>query len=229
MAWNGDNKSLMYNSKMCGAFGMGGYSGFGASINILLRFELENKPHWKESYNIRPTQEALIVTRNSPNKGVISKFGIKAPWDEGKLLINAQSETVAEKRTFKKMFRETRCLIPATWFFEWKRLEDGKQPYAFSLKSEEVFSFAGIYNDSGFVILTSRPNSLMEDIHNRMPCILKPEDEDIWLNPDTNENHLLELLSPYPPDDMKRWAVSTLVNKPANNFPEILRPLNPSN
>ena len=210
---------------MCGAYGMGGYSGFGGSINLLLRFELENDPQFKESFNIRPSQEALIVTRNSPNKGELRRFGISASWDEGKLLINAQSETVAEKRTFKGMFKESRCLIPATWFFEWKRLKDGsKSPYAFSLKNHEVFSFAGLYNDTGFVILTTKPNHLMHDVHNRMPCILTKAQEDEWLNHDTAEIKLHDMLNPFNDDLMTKWAVSTLVNRAENNFPEVLKP-----
>ena len=78
------------------------------------------------------------------------------PWDEKKSLINAKSETVSTLRTYKTLFRESRCLVPADVFFEWKRLSDGKQPYAFGLKDGSVFSFAGLSTDTGFVILTTR-------------------------------------------------------------------------
>lgn len=209
---------------MCGAYG---FSSFGGSVNVWLRYELDNKPEVRESFNIRPSLPALVVTRNSPNKGEIKSFGIKAPWDDKKLLINAKSETVAELRTFAKMFRESRCLIPATYFFEWQRTKEGKQPYAFSLKDNEPFSFAGLYRDDGFVILTTKPNTLMEDVHNRMPVILSREDEDLYLNPDTEEAHLLEMLEPYPVDEMRRWAVSSLVNRPSNNGPEVLKEVTP--
>jgi putative SOS response-associated peptidase YedK len=123
------------------------------------------------------------------------------------------------------MFREGRCLIPATHFFEWQKLADGKQPFAFALSEQKAFAFAGVYNDSGFVILTTLPNTLMEPVHNRMPCILAKDVEDDWLNPDTSEDQLIAMLKPYPADQMKKWPVSSLVNKPQNNFPEILKPI----
>ena len=100
-----------------------------------------------------------------------------------------------------------------------------EQPYAFGLKDGAVFSFAGLYTDQGFVILTTRPNHLMEDVHTRMSVLLRPEDEGMWLNPDSEEDRLLQLLIPHPDADMKRWPVSSLVNKASNNFPEILAPV----
>lgn len=209
---------------MCGAFG---FSGFGGSTSVTLRYGLSNKPKIRESYNIRPSLPALVVTRNSPNHGDYMSFGIPAPWNEKQLLINAKSETVAELRTFAKMFRESRCIIPATFFFEWKKTKEGKQPFAFALKDNKPFSFAGIYRNEGFVILTTKPNSIMEDVHNRMPVMLSQEDEDLWLNPDTEETHLLEMLEPYPTSKMKKWAVSSLVNRPTNNSPEVLKEVAP--
>lgn len=208
---------------MCGAFG---YTKERGKAHFEKRFMLERFPeHNWHSYNIRPTQESYVIVRKSPNRAVKFVFGIPAPWDEKHFLINAQSETVSEKRSFAKMFRESRCLIIADVFYEWKRLPDGKQPYAFSLKNGETFSFAGIHNDEGFIILTTKPNTLMEDVHNRMPVILHRDDEDVWLNPDTEVEHLQKTLRPYPAQEMKRWAISSLVSKSSNNFPEILKPM----
>ncbi|HYF75382.1 MAG TPA: SOS response-associated peptidase [Candidatus Nitrosocosmicus sp.] len=207
---------------MCGAFG---FSGFSGSINVQLRYELNNKPHVRDSYNIRPSMDALVVTRNSPNTGKILKFGIKAPWDERQLLINAKSETAAELRSFKTLFHESRCLIPASHFFEWQRGEDHKIPFCIKLKTERVFSFAGLHNEEGFVILTTSPNSLMKPIHSRMPCILDPDNEDDWLNPDTDIDKLQEMLHPYNPKDMDAYEVSTAVNSSKSQSEEVVKPV----
>lgn len=208
---------------MCGAFG---FSGFPKSINIFWRYYMTNKPVIRETNNIRPSMEALVVTRNSPCTGSYKRFGIKAPWSASQLLINAQSETVAEKKSFAHMFRESRCLIPATHFFEWKKLEDGKkQPYLFKLKNGEPYSFAGICNDEGFVILTAAPNSLMSPIHNRQPCILRQEDEEDYLNEDTEADRIMEILNPFPASEMTSFKVSSLVSSPKNQGPEVIKPL----
>lgn len=207
---------------MCGRYG------FTKKSDLKRRYDLaydDEILEWRESYNIAPTQPAVIITKNSPNAAHIRKFGIKAPWKESMLLINAQSETVIEKRTYKTMFRESRCLIPADFFYEWKKTTDGKQPYAFSLQDEGIMSFAGIYNDEGFVILTGKPNELMKDVHDRHPIILRKEDEETWLNLDTDEDQLMNLLRPYPASEMKKWEVSTAVNSPRNNSSEIIRPV----
>ncbi len=206
---------------MCAAVGIYGER---AADYWQRKYELNKFPEhdWK-SYNIRPSQETNIIVRNSPTKMVRLQFGIKAPWNDKQLLINAQSETVAEKRSFVKMFREGRGILPADVFYEWKKLHDGKQPYAFALKNEETMSIAVIHNDEGFVILTTSPNHLMEDVHNRMPCLIKDKDIDDWLNPDTEDEQLLKMLSPYPDSEMKKWPISSLVNKPQNNFPEVLK------
>ena len=127
---------------MCGAYGLGGFSSFKGSVNILLRLQIQNKLDIPESPNIRPSMKALTVHRNSPNTGENLEFGIEAPWKEGQLLINAKSETVNQLRTFSKMFRESRCLVPATHYFEWMKNDDGsKTPYCFRLKKRKTILF----------------------------------------------------------------------------------------
>lgn len=207
---------------MCGRFGFT----YTLKRKVQERFDLANLFELESSYNIAPSQPALIVTRHSPNKAEIRRFGIEAPWKKDMLLINAQSETVLGKHTFAKMFRESRCLIPASFFYEWKRTKDGKQPYAFTLGNEKMFSLAGIYNDEGFVILTTAPSEVMKDIHNRQPLILYEEDENLWLNPDTDPDLLKDIMEPT--QGLRIWPVSTLVNSPKNNFPEIVTPLTSS-
>jgi putative SOS response-associated peptidase YedK len=210
---------------MCGAYGFLGTSGFKSSINILLRYQLKNNPQTQDMFNIRPSMKALVITRNSPNTGKILPFGIKAPWEESQLLINAKSETVSQLRTFKNMFKEGRCLVPASFFFEWQKQEDMKKPYCIKLKDTDVFSLAGLYNNDGFVILTTTPNDLMKPIHNRMPVILNKEDENIWLNKDSEEGSLTDLFAPYDASRMEAYPVSSLVNSAKNQSEQIIRPL----
>lgn len=216
---------------MCGRFG------FTLIADTWSRYEIEAPPtHISTRYNIAPSQEALVVTRNSPKKGQLMQFGLLPFWaKENKgYVINARSETIFEKTMFKKSVVERRCLIPASFFFEWKRTPEIKIPYAFKLKDEELFSFAGIYNETkidgknilSFAIITTSPNDLMRSVHDRMPVILSREEEDEWLDPDMIEpERIKKFLDPYPALEMKSWKISTLVNKPQNDFKEILNPL----
>ena len=216
---------------MCGRFG------FTLIAGTWSRYEIEAPPtHISSRYNIAPSQDALVVTRNSPKKGQLMQFGLLPFWaKENKgYVINARSETVFEKTMFKKGILERRCLIPASFFFEWKRTKGIKIPYAFKIKDDETFSFAGIYGENeidgkkilSFAIITTAPNSLMKPIHDRMPVILSRDEEDAWLDPDMIEQkRIQEFLDPFPSDEMKLWQVSTLVNKPQNDFKEILKPV----
>lgn len=195
-------------------------------VEVWERYQLSNKPEINTTYNLAPTMKGFVVHRNSPNIGEYLSFGIEASWKPGMRLINAKSETVAELRTFSKMFRETRCLIPASFFFEWQKLEDGKQPFCFKVKGEDLFSFAGIYKPGeGFVILTTKPNTIMEPIHNRMPCILTQSDEELWLDPEARPEKLMELLDPFPANHMEMFAVSDLVNSPRNQNIAVIKPI----
>lgn len=207
-----------YNPNMCGGYG------FTTLEDWRDRYSVSNQIVIDKIYNIRPSMRALVVTRNSPNKGELLTFGIKAPWNEKQLIINAKSETAPVLRTFKHMFAETRCLIPASFFFEWQKTEKGKIPYCIKVHHEKSFALAGIYNNDGFVILTTEPNSLMKPIHNRMPCILEKENEDDWLNPDTEQERLIAMLNPFPAKDMEAFTISSLVNSPKNQGEDILKP-----
>jgi putative SOS response-associated peptidase YedK len=119
--------------------------------------------------------------------------------------------------------------VPATGFFEWKRT-GGVTPYNIGMKNGDVFCFAGLWDKwvSGegeivhsFTIITTSPNELMAQIHDRMPVILRKEDEQRWIS-QTLESSLVELLKPFPARLMEAWPVSNLVNSPRNDVPEIL-------
>ena len=143
-------------------------------------------------------------------------------------LINARAETIAEKPVFRKSFETHRCLVLADGFFEWQKVPGGKVPYRLTLKDNRPFAFAGIWRQTpdesppGFAIVTTSPNSLVAAIHDRMPVILEPGSERTWLG--ATPTAALELLQPYPAELMQAYPVSKLVNSPANDRSEILKP-----
>jgi putative SOS response-associated peptidase YedK len=215
---------------MCGRYG------FTASPDeVSERFDIETVSfEINSNYNVAPTQEMPVVEKHSPNSLHLRRWGIQPGWSKI-FLINAQAEKLASSGLWKKAFLENRVIIPANYFFEWKRTTDGKEPFLIRLKSKDLMGFAGLnvkYHDKegkekeGYVIITTKPNSLMEKIHNRMPVILRKEDESEWLNPDNNEIDRLEkMLDPFPSNEMEDYKISSLVNSPKNNFPEITKPL----
>lgn len=190
----------------------------------------------KDNWNVAPTQEMPVIERHSPNSVHLRTWGMQPSWSP-LYLINAKIEKLASSRFWSTPFQSSRVIVPASYFIEWHRLEDkSKQPYVIRLRNKALFGFAGLLvttkdktgaDQSGYVIITQEAKDFMSPIHNRQPCILRKEDEDTWLNPDTTETgHLLPLLSPYPYEtEMEKFPVSSLVNKPSNNFPEILKPV----
>lgn len=211
---------------MCGAYSLS--TDFG---KLAKRFKAKPpKVLYPKRYNIRPSQPLVTILNTDPEQMVIVRWGITPFWDKTgkKQIINARKDSL-EKPTFKQSFHERRCLILADGFYEWKAEGSKyKTPYRFTLKSEEPFAFAGIWQedaeDPHAVIITTDPNKIVEPIHNRMPAILKPEVELEWLNPDLQPEQVLELLQPYPDKKMKDYAVSTLVNLPRNDRIEVIRP-----
>jgi putative SOS response-associated peptidase YedK len=201
---------------------------------------LRLEPH----YNIAPGMLTPIIIRQSPNQAVLMKWGLIPFWAKdpriGYRNINARSETVAVKPTFRKALRTQRCLVPANGFYEWKRVEKEKYPYHLSLINEETFSLAGLFDVwrdaegkeiKTFTIITTEPNELMEPIHDRMPVILKRAEETRWLDKTLQDVEALQaMLRPYPANLMRAERISTLVNKPENDGPEVLKPVpaNPS-
>jgi putative SOS response-associated peptidase YedK len=152
-------------------------------------------------------------------------------------MINARSETLAEKPSFKNAYKRRRCLVLADGFYEWQKEEGSKAktPMYIRLASGEPFGFAGLWESwSGpegpkllsCTIITTRPNELIESIHNRMPVILPETAYEQWLNPAEQSPQQLDgLLKPYPAAQMTAYPVSTLVNSPANDRPECISPV----
>jgi putative SOS response-associated peptidase YedK len=191
-------------------------------------------------YNIAPTQPVLAIPNDAKNKADFFVWGLVPKWAKdpsiGNKLINARGETIAEKPSFRGGFKYKRCLILADGFYEWKAQPGSKikTPYFIHMKDKKTFAFAGLWDewnstDGGILrtctIITTEPNELMSTLHNRMPVILNPKDYDLWLDaaPQTPEK-LIHLIKPFPADSMSAHPVSTLVNKPANDRPELIAP-----
>ena len=148
-------------------------------------------------------------------------------------MINARGETVATKPSFRSAFKRRRCLIIADGFYEWKKFSDHKVPFYIRMEDERPFAFAGLWerwnkSDSpveSCTIITTTPNDLMSDLHDRMPVILSGDDADLWLDPEVDDAEALQqLLIPYPNDGLTAFPVSTLVNSPKNDSEECLTP-----
>jgi len=191
-------------------------------------------------YNIAPSQPIPIVKDHEKRSVELYRWGFVPSWaDDPKIgyrMINARSETAHEKPSFRAAFKRRRCLILADGFFEWHAEEKGapKTPYLFKLKNDTPFTFAGLYEhwqspEGGELhtctILTCKPNALVANYHNRMPVMLGDKSRWDWLDPKLQQDQLLDLLEPYPAEEMKCFAVSREVNSPQNDRPEILEPV----
>ena len=217
---------------MCGRFGF-----TKPKEQIMKRFSLERAPeHLSALYNIAPSQNAPVILNKFPNELVLCRFGLVPSWSKESTtsytMINARGETILEKPTYKRLIKSKRCLVISDGFYEWQKKSDKKTPYRIILKNEEPFAMAGIWDHWGegeneffsFAIITTSANKLVSAIHDRMPVLLDPEDESKWLQ-DTPMNFVLSMLRSYPAEKMDAYPISNLVNSPANNSPEIIKPL----
>jgi putative SOS response-associated peptidase YedK len=226
---------------MCGAYGFSVKD----AKEVYNRFDIENTlDDFKPRFNVRPGQMNPVVTSHSPNKisrmfwGLLPYFAKDEHYKYK--TINAKAETVAELPTFRKPLRERRCLVPATGFYEPDKIHYDKPPFPwhyFHLKDQPLFAFAGLYDiwkdkETGkeiysYTIITTVPNEIVGKVHNRMPVILKKDDEETWLNLDIVEpEQLLPLLKPYPADKMEEWRVGDAARNPRNDNSELIKPVN---
>ncbi len=202
-------------------------------------FDVRDTIELPPRFNIAPTQDVPIVrlTKEGDARELAPlRWGLIPSWAKdpavGARNINARSETVTEKPTFRTAFRKRRCLIPADGFFEWKPGGGKtKQPHYICLKSEEPFAFAGLWEIWGpqsepvhsFTIITTEANTLLRPLHSRMPVILPQYAHEQWLDA-TNEDtkSLVELLQPFPSREMQHYAVSSRVNSHVNDDADCL-------
>lgn len=200
-------------------------------------FALFREPGWSPRDNIAPTQQIGAVRRltvEGPREWTTLRWGLIPSWSKDATaaarMINARSETVAEKPSFRVPFRKRRCLIPASGYYEWSpqeapaagqgRKAAAKQPYLITVKERPVIAFAGLWerwnNPNGetwetATILTTEASSSLASLHDRMPVILAPEDFDLWLDPDFHDADVLRgLLVPFAADRMEAVPVPPL-------------------
>ena len=197
-------------------------------------------PPW--DYNVAPTTMQPII-RQSRHTGerelVQMRWGL-VPFFTKDLsslkafsTINARAENVTKSATYREPFKKRRCLVPASGFFEWKKL-DGKtkQPFAFDLANGKMMAFAGLWDAwkdpangqwlQSYTIITTEANELMAPVHDRMPVILHPSDFNRWLDREVTNQPPVDLLRPFPADEMESFEVSKDIGNVKNNSPELL-------
>lgn len=219
---------------MCGRFSL--FANFG-EIEERFGQATFNADDYEESYNIAPSQMVLtVINDGSKNRLGFLKWGLIPPWAKeekvGYKMINARSETVHEKSSFRNALKNKRCLIVADSFYEWKRTDERKVPMRIKMKNDELFAMAGLWEcwetPNGKLvhtctILTTESNDLMSTIHDRMPVILKQQDEYNWLNPTVkNGDDLKRYMVPLEDGLLEAYEVSEKVNSPKNNDPELI-------
>jgi putative SOS response-associated peptidase YedK len=190
------------------------------------------------SYNIAPTQGvAAVLEEGGQRRLEVLRWGLIPPWADdpqiGSRMINARSETASEKPSFRRAFRERRCLIPADGFYEWRRTNGAKQPYYIHMQDGRPFAFAGLWESwskggEGEVrtctILTTGANAIVGEIHERMPVIVAPDAYEVWLDSASEKDELRGLLAPFSEEEMEAYPVSRFVNSPSNNDPRCVEP-----
>ena len=220
---------------MCGRFGLST-----PPEQLTLRFGFGwSQTHltWRPRYNIAPTQDIVaVVAREGARHDGLLRWGLIPSFatDQrvGSRMINARVETLGEKHAFRGLIARRRCLVLADGFFEWRREPGGgKTPLWIHLADGGPFAFAGLWDVwrspagervGSCTIVTTTPNELIAAIHNRMPVILKQEDEERWLDPGRGVADLLGMLVPYPAGAMTAYPVAPLVNSVANDVPECI-------
>jgi putative SOS response-associated peptidase YedK len=188
-------------------------------------------------YNAAPTQGLPVLLNEGEREIKLLRWGLVPSWSKSisndYSMINARAETITEKPTFRKALEKRRCLVLADSFFEWQKTGSEKIPMRIMLDSEEPFAFAGLWETwkkpeggvlHSFTIITTEANDLVAPIHDRMPVILKPESEKLWLDNDAGVEEWQKLLRPYPAKLMKTYSVSKMVNAVVNDVPGVITP-----
>jgi putative SOS response-associated peptidase YedK len=208
--------------------------------DLRARFPLGESVEIRRRFNVAPGDDVLaVVVHEGVAAGAQLRWGFVPPWAEdpsvGFKMINARAETVAEKPSYRDAFRRRRCLIVADGFYEWQR-EGARQPFHITRSDGAPFAFAGLrtaWKDPqgawlrSCTIVTTQANDAIASIHPRMPVMLEPADESVWLDPDVAPEHLRALLHPLPPAETRARPVSKAVNDARYDGPECLAPPTP--
>ncbi len=219
---------------MCGRYAL-----FATREQVAERFGLAEVPRLEARYNVAPTQAVLAVrVAGSGREPVWLRWGLIPSWASdpsiGHKLLNARAETVASKPSFRSAFRQRRCLLPASGFYEWRKAGRGrKQPYFIRLREAGLFAFAGLWEHwrdpqgaevESCTIVTTEANEVLRPLHDRMPVILDSAAEARWLDPHATTDALQALLAPYPAERMEASPVDAWVSDPKHEGPRCLEP-----
>jgi putative SOS response-associated peptidase YedK len=208
-------------------------------------FGLARAPSLSPRYNIAPTQAAPVVrvrtgAAEKKTRGMeLLRWGLIPQWADdpaiGNRMINARAETINEKPAYRQAFRDRRCLVPADGFYEWQVLGKGKQPHFIHRADNQPMAIAGLWERcekagpepiESFTILTTSPNDLMRELHDRMPVIIEPEDFDRWMDPSVEDlDTLVRLLRPCAAGVLAAFPVGAYINNPRNEGPQCVEPV----
>jgi putative SOS response-associated peptidase YedK len=195
---------------------------------------------WGTSYNVAPQTFQPVVRLNRDTgmrEIVLMRWGLIPYWSKdtkiGYSTINAKAETVATAPAFREAFRRRRCLVPADAFYEWQKLDaKHKQPFAIALANRQPYAFAGLWerwknpstHDSleTFSIITTDANQVVAPLHTRMPVILERKDYERWLAAGNPAQPPLDLLRPFPAEQMVAWTVDKAVGNVRNDTAQLL-------
>ena len=199
-------------------------------------------PNFPPSWNVAPTDPLPVVRyeRKAEQRSLdLLRWGLIPYWAKdikvGFSNINAKAEGIESKPAFRQAFERRRCLVPVDSFYEWKKTGTGKQPYAIALADRKIMALAGLWETwrskdgeriRSFAIVTTTPNELCAELHNRMPVVLAPPAWPAWLGEEPVDlPQLKALLAPYPSDEMIAWPVSARVGNVKNNDPSLIEPI----
>ncbi len=221
---------------MCGRFTL-----HSPQAQIAQEFGVATLPLLIPRFNIAPTQPIAIVRLDPATQtrcAAVVRWGLIPSWASdpkiGQRMINARSETVADKPAFRAAFRRRRCLVPADGYYEWQKTPAGKQPFLIHDPTGHLLALAGLWEtwqapDGSLVescaLLTTSANPALEAIHDRMPVLLAAGQRDQWLDPATPSPALQALLVPAPATALSAFPVSTRVNSPTFDDPRCLEPV----
>ncbi|MBI2855805.1 MAG: SOS response-associated peptidase [Chloroflexi bacterium] len=218
---------------MCGRYSLATDVG---SLEERFGFEGPDLPH-QPRFNIAPSQEVLtVISDGSWKRAGLMRWGLIPSWAKdasiGNRMINARAETLAQRPAFRPALQRRRCLIVADGFYEWMRIGKSRVPMRIILKSGEPFAFAGLWERwrspedvwvHSCTIITTTPNEVMAPIHSRMPVVLSRDAEGVWLDTRIADIASLgHLLVPFSAAAMEAYPISSLVNSPSVDSPEVI-------
>jgi putative SOS response-associated peptidase YedK len=199
-------------------------------------------PDFGQSWNVAPQtfQPVIRLNRDTGERElVLMRWGLIPYWAKdpsiGLRTINAKAETITTAPAFREAIKYRRCLVPADCFFEWQKLDaKTKQPFAIAMKDGKPYAFAGLWEKwkdrkaaielLTFTVITTDPNEVVEQLHDRMPCIIPEKDYDRWLQLGDPDRPPIDLLRPFDADKMTAWRVDKAVGNVKNDSPELIEP-----